>query len=166
MSASRIQKLEALLERVQDRRNAPRPSSGGAAAAPSPKKPAPQASPLEAAMQDLGVVAPPAKPASSRPPKPTPAARPSVKPESTPPVQAKPQPKPRPAPPKPQPVRPVRPKPVVPKPQAAKPAQPISLDPEPPAASGPVASVASKPETTTPATFGELLDRTLALRPR
>lgn len=161
MSASRIQKLEALLERVQDNRNKPR------AISPSPSshaKPAPSASPLEAAMQDLGVVAP--KP-SSRPPKPTPAARPSVKPEPRPePPKPKPEPAVMKAPPRPKPVAPVRPKPVAAKPVTPKPAQPISLEPTPPAASGPVAAVASEPETTSPATFGSLLDRTLKLRPR
>lgn len=159
MSASRIQKLEALLEQVQERRNDPRSSRSAptTSTAPTTATPTtakkPEATPLEAAMQDLGVVAP-GKPASSRPPKPTPAARPSVKPVSSPaiPVSAKPQPKPQP-----------RPQPVVQKP---KPAQPVRLDPKPPAASGPVASVASEPEVTTPPTFGELLDRTLALRPR
>jgi hypothetical protein len=133
-----IQKLEGLLARVQRNRHAPRPTR-----AAEPARPA-STTPLEMAAEGeverpLELTQPKAVVAPEARSAPAPAARPTPAPA----VRAEPAPAP---------AVPARAEPVV--------------APAPAVASAPIARATSPAPRRAPATFGELLERTLALRPR
>lgn len=152
-----VQKLEELLQRVQANRNKPRVRSvaaAPAAAAPVAKRAEPTKafSPLPAAAVEepfarqarpAAIEKPAARERVSRP-EPAPAARPA-------------QPEPQPQPVVPEPVRTTR----------VTPGRPLRITPaELTRAAGAVASVVSQHPETEEVTFGELLRRSLSLRPR
>ncbi len=142
---SAVEKLEALLERVQRNRAAPRTA---AKAAPTTPKRAP--SPLELAVEKELSSPPAAAPSPRR------SSRPASPPRQTPQPRAA-----RHAPlseaPKTTPSIPV---------SLAEPPGPVPLEVPPRQSSGRnVAQIVTQAEPAVPLTFGALMDRTLALRP-
>jgi hypothetical protein len=170
-----IQKLEGLLARVQRNRNAPRPTRAAEAARPSSGMPLEMAvegeleHPLELS-QPKAVVTPEARPApAAARAEPTPAARaeptpaPAARAEPTPAPAVRAEPAPAPAArPEPTPAPAARAEPAPPAPARAEPV----VAPAPAVASAPIARATSPAPRRAPATFGELLERTLGLRPR
>jgi hypothetical protein len=159
MSRERIAKLEALLARVECRRNEPRlvplvrgqlasantnlterapPAAPAARIAPSPPTPVP--APLEAAMSQLAMDSA-ARRASSLPPPPTDAP-------------------PRAATPLPPSVEVAR------APTEVLPAAPVRIAPLPPAPFDAAVKVVSQPRIDAPRSFGDLLTLSLSLRPK
>ena len=145
--STQVDRLQALLLRVQNNRRKPR--SGGAATV----------------QREVPQVAARAQVAPARPEPQRREARPEPVRAQEPPEFREPPTAsvPRPAAAKPAAQAPAAQAPVM---QASAPEQPRIIDPAPPQPTRPVAQVVSKHPSVTPQTFGELLRRSLSLRPR
>jgi len=162
---SQVDKLEALLERVQrNRRSAPERGGAPAPAASGSAAPTPQRAPRPSPP------APVVAPAAPRPSRPRPKSGPTPlelavegqlqKPSSRPPA-AEPGPRTEPSPPASSPPAAAAPA-ASPAPSVGTPVKPDSVAPP----SAPIVQTTGRAAQAGPATFGALLDRTLRLRPR
>jgi len=143
VSAARVDRLEALLQRIQANRHQPRAggSPQGEDRARRPSKPTPLEMAVEGQLGRGAGASPPARREPAPPPAKAEPAPPAVRPQPAPPPS-----KPEPAPP-----------------SGPRDVQPAAVAP----ASAPVARTSgSAAVDPTSATFGELLRRTLSLQPR
>lgn len=178
MSAAQVQKLEALLQRVQHNRGRARTPGANVTAAGVPA-PAAQLAPEPARAASMGAAAAAsvaARPARERLSTPLEMAvegelnRPASAPAPRAPSQAQQPPRPAPAQPARQAPEPRAPTPQpmprasVAQPAAAQPSRIDSASIAPP--SKPIANVVSKHPSTEASSFGQLLSRSLRLRPR